>query len=274
MVRDLRGQYSLLKKLRVWFGARSVIVLTMGKVGTLTICNSLDRIGVGHVHPHSLYHTRPGVHFLHIQLTLAQRCWYFYKTLTKRLKVKLWSALTREIIIITGVRDPFSRSISAYFEQSHYFGGVPNHWGFDEIRQDFEKRALLDATTTWFDKEIKRFSGIDVIGSDFPKDKGFKSYQNGKVRLFVYRIDRLNDLGTQIGAFLHMPDFAVCSANETINSQSAEKYKAFVESYKFDRATAEKIADSAYLKTFYTESEIAAMLTRWLSQGVEKETLR
>ena len=89
MVENLRGQYGFFKKLRVWFGGRSVIVLTMGKVGTLTICNSLNRIGFQHVHPHSLYYTRPGVHFLDIKLSPAQRLWYAYKTLMKRLKVRI-----------------------------------------------------------------------------------------------------------------------------------------------------------------------------------------
>ena len=271
MSNNLRGEYGLFKKLHVWFGGRSVIVLTMGKVGTLTICNSLDRIGFRHVHPHSLYFTRPGVHFLDIQLTPAQKVWYAYKTFTKRLKVKIWSLVSSEIIIITGARDPFSRAISAYFEQSHYFGGVPDHWGFDEIREDFEKRAFVDATTTWFNKEIKRFSGIDVISSDFPKELGYKSYRNGKIRLFVYRIDRLNDLGPQIGTFLGMPDFAICSANETSDSPNAEKYTDFARRYKFDRATAEELVDTAYVKTFYSNAEIDALLTRWVNGDVKLE---
>lgn len=274
MADNLRGQYGFFKKLRVWFGGRSVIVLTMGKVGTLTICNSLDRIGFRHVHPHSLYHTRPGVHFLDIHLTPAQRVWYAYKTFTKRLKVRIWSALSSEIILITGARDPFSRAISAYFEQSHYFGGIPDHWGFDEIREDFTKRAFVDATANWFDKEIKRFSGIDVVGSDFPKELGYKSYRHGKLRLFVYRIDRLNDLGPQIGAFLGMPEFAIFPVNETSDSQNAAKYADFTRRYKFDCATAKKLAATAYVKTFYSDAEIAALLARWVDQGGEQDAPR
>ncbi|WP_417270763.1 putative capsular polysaccharide synthesis family protein [Celeribacter sp.] len=274
MSENLRKQYGFLKKLSVWFGGRSVIVLTMGKVGTLTICNSLDRIGFKHAHPHSLYYTRPGVHFLNIKLTPAQTVWYAYKTFTKRLKVRIWSLLSNEIIIITGARDPFSRAISAYFEQSHYFGGIPKHWDFDEIREDFEKRAFLDATVSWFDKEIKQFSGIDVIGSDFPKELGYKTYQNGKLRLFVYRIDRLNDLGAQIGKFLGVPDFSICPANETSDSLNAEIYADFAKRYKFNRETAQNLTESNYIRTFYSDAEIAALLERWVDQNGEREARR
>lgn len=264
MANNLRGKYGFFKKLCVWFGSSSVIVLTMGKVGTLTICNSLDRVGLKHVHPHSLYFTRPGVHFLDIELTPAQTVWYAYKTFTKRFKVTIWSRLSREIIIITGARDPFSRAISAYFEQSHYFGGIPQHWGFDEIREDFEKRAFLHATASWFDKEIKRFSGIDVIGSDFPKELGYKTYRKGKLRLFVYRIDWLTDLGAPLGEFLGLSKFSIFPANETSVSQNAKKYTEFVKRYKFDQAIAQTLVDSTYVKTFYSDEEIATLLSRWV----------
>lgn len=265
MANELRVQYGFFQKLRVWFGSRSVIVLTMGKVGTLTICNSLEQIGFRHAHPHSLYYTRPGVHFLDIRLTLWQRIWYTYKTVTKRLKVFIWSALSSEIMIITGVRDPFSRAISAYFEQSHYFGGVPDDWSFSEIKEDFEKRACITATTTWFDKEIRRFSGIDVLNSDFPRDKGYKSYQKGSVSLFVYKMDSLNNLGPQIAEFLSVQDFSILPTNETGSSHNALKYKEFARRYKFDREIANELIESDYMKTFFSTEDIATLLKRWVA---------
>ena len=93
MPRDLSIEHRFIDKLKVWFGANGIIVLTMGKVGTLTVCNSLEHAGFRSVHPHSLFFTRPGVHFIDIALSPRQRLWYAYKTLTKRLKVALWRLL-------------------------------------------------------------------------------------------------------------------------------------------------------------------------------------
>ena len=264
MARDLRAEYGFFDKLMVWFSANSVIVLTMGKVGTLTVCNSLEHVGFRNVHPHSLFYTRPGVHFIDVALTPRQRFWYAYKTVTKRLKVALWHLLSGEILIITGVRDPFSRAISAYFEQSHYFGGIPEDWGYEEIKADLEKRAFFEATTTWFDDEIKRFSRIDVLASDFDHKLGYKTFRKGKVRLFVYRMGKLDGLGTQIAEFLGLERFDILKANDTSDSRNAEKYREFIGRYKYDPALAAKLIRTRYVQTFFSADEIAALEARWV----------
>ena len=164
---NLRKQYNFIEKLKVWFGRKTAIVLTMGKVGTLTICNSIRYHGWKHVHPHSLYFSWPGVHFLKVELSLIKKFFYFYKTFTKRLKVFFWSRTVGEIIIITGVRDPFSRPISAFFEQIHYRGGIADSLSFDEVLKSFEDLSYKCSTLDWFDLEVKRFTGIDIYDYSF-----------------------------------------------------------------------------------------------------------
>lgn len=264
MPRDLRVEHGFVDKLKVWFGANGIIVLTMGKVGTLTVCNSLEHVGFRSVHPHSLFFTRPGVHFIDIALSPRQRLWYAYKTGTKRLKVAFWRLLSSEILIITGVRDPFSRAISAYFEQSHYFGGVPEEWDYDQIKDDLEKRAFFHATTSWFDQEIKRFSGIDVLDSNFDPELGYKTYRKGKIRIFVYRMDKLDGLGPQIADFLGRADFEILKTNDTSDTQNAAKYRDFTKRYRYNPALAEALVGTRYVQTFFSPDEIAALEGRWV----------
>lgn len=264
MARDLRVEHGFLDKLKVWFSNNSVIVLTMGKVGTLTVCNSLEQAGFGNVHPHSLFFTRPGVHFVDIALTRRQRLWYAYKTFTKRIKVALWHFCSGEVLIISGVRDPFSRAISAYFEQSHYFGGIPDEWGYDDIKADFERRALFNSTTKWFDAEIKRFSGIDVLASDFDPALGYKVFGNRKVRLFVYRMEKLNELGPQIADFLGIEKFEILKTNDTSDSHNACKYMDFAKQYKYDAKLVKRLIETRYVQTFFTANEILALQSRWV----------
>lgn len=259
----LRRQLNFKEKMNAWFHPNSVLVLTMGKVGTLTICNSLEVIGMHHAHPHSIRFTRSGVHFIKIDHKLQEKLFYAYKTILKRLKVFIWKSLPRKKVIITGLRDPFSRAISAYFEQSHYFGGIKSEWSFDDIVRDFEERFLINATTAWFDSEILPLSQIDVYKESFPKQHGYAIYENAKFKIFLYRLDFLNDVELPLRDFLKRDDFKLQSVNLTETSPHAETYLQFKKLYKFDVGVVNKILESKYMQHFYTDTERENLRERW-----------
>ena len=99
---DLRKEYSFFEKFRVWFNSNLIVVYTVGKVGTLTICASLRASGFRHIHPHSLFFTWPGIYFLAVDLSVFQRTFYFFRTYLKRVKVSIWKLLVPKIKIILG----------------------------------------------------------------------------------------------------------------------------------------------------------------------------
>lgn len=262
---SLRREYSLFEKFRVWFGEKTVIVFTMGKVGTLTICNSLRNIGYRHVHPHSLRFTRPGVHFLKVDLSFRQKIKYKVLTVLKRAKVAIWKFSCRKIVIITGVRDPYSRNISAYFEQVHYLGGIDNSSTLKDIENHFNEVCIFDAPLTWFDKELKRVTGIDVFSYPFDREKGFCIISEGKYRILVYRIDKLSSLGEEIGQFIGDKRFEILSTNSSEQGQYFDKMCKLKKSYKFDVDKVRMYNESKYIKHFFTASENQKFIERWSS---------
>ncbi|MFT6905921.1 MAG: hypothetical protein ACJAS1_002584 [Oleiphilaceae bacterium] len=265
---SLREEYSGLEKIKVWFGRKSVVVFTMGKVGTLTICNSLRKIGYRHVHPHSLRFTRPGIHFLKVPLSATEKKKYFIRTLLKRIKVWVWKLCKREILIITGVRDPYSRNLSAYFEQVHYLGGINSSATPDQVRDLFEQTCDFDAPLNWFDDEVLKVTGINVYDYPFDINKGISIIKKGKYKLLVFRVDKLNSLETEISEFLYEEKFKVLSTNSSDNGDYSVQSKTLRDSYKYDTKLAKHFTNSKYMNHFFDAQEIEELEARWSNPSI------
>jgi hypothetical protein len=267
----LREEHKFFTKLLSWFGGKGVIVFTMGKVGTLSIINSLDRLGIKHSHPHSLRVTRPGVHFIKdVPLSKLDIIFYLYKTIYKRIKVAIWKVYSKEIVIVTGVRDPFSRSISAFFEQSHYLKEDIDKLAYNKVHQLFRDYYLLDSTISWFDKEIFKVFGIDVYKYDFDINKGFCVIKKGKVRLFIYRLDKLNTLEVELKRFLSLDDFELHNTNIRSNnpdeSLKQNNYNKLKKQYKFSKMEFNNISRSKFMVHFFTKKEIEGLRKKWTNE--------
>ncbi|WP_299061918.1 putative capsular polysaccharide synthesis family protein [uncultured Polaribacter sp.] len=257
----LRKELNLIQKIKTWFGSNSVIVLTMGKVGTLTICNSLEKIDINHVHPHSLIHSYPGTHFLkNVKLPFSKHIYYTYKTITKRIKIKIWKLLSSEIVIVTGIRDPFSRYISAFFEQAHYLNYDTNKNDIEDVIKKLDYHGDFNSTFNWFDKEINKVFGIDVFKFNFDKEKGYSVITKGKVKLFIYRLDKLNDLEAELKDFIGSEKFKLISHNILDNNLNYLKLK---DAYKFKKIEINEVVKSEFMKHFYKKDELNNLLDKW-----------
>lgn len=261
---SLRQEYSTLEKIKVWFGDKSIIVFTMGKVGTLTVCNSLREVGYKHVHPHSLRYTKPGVHFLKVKLNFFNKIKYTFKTLSKRVKVFFWKLTKQEIFIITGVRDPFSRNVSAYFEQLHYLGGLGSRNSFSEIAAYFDETCDFEAPIHWFDKEVLQVTGINVYETPFDKEKGYSIINKGKYKIFVYRVDKLNMLENEMAQFIDDDSFKLLSTNISDEGEYSQQLKLLKNNYKYQKEIADTFVDSLYMKHFFSGSEIEDIKNKWV----------
>lgn len=258
----LRNSLNFRQKIKTWFGNKSVIVLTMGKVGTLTISNSLRKIGFNHVHPHSLIYSYPGTHFLkNIKLPINKHLYFIYKTLMKRIKVFFWKNLTKKIIIITGVRDPFSRYISAFFEQSHYLNFDTNSENYHQVLKKLNKHGNFKSTFEWFDKEIYRTFKINIYDHKFNKTEGYQIIKKKNIEIFIFRLDKLDNLEDKIREFLDEKEFRLISHNVLENNLNYNKTKLL---YKFNSLEFDEAIKSTYFKHFYDEQDVFKFRKRWM----------
>jgi len=259
----LREEYGLFDKIKVWFGVKSVVVYTMGKVGTLTICNSLERAGFRHVHPHSLRYTKPGVHFLKVKLSGSQKVKYGVMTFLKRMKVAIWKILKRDIVIITGVRDPYTRNISAFFEQIHYLGGIKKGSSMEDVKRLYDSVCEFDASLYWFDDEMLAVTGIDVFDYPFDKGLGYAVIEKGKYRILIYRLDKLDGLKGQISEFIGCDKFTIESTNFTEKGEYSDLMKKFKAEYKYSDVASRKYSQSKFMRHFFSGEEIRLFAMRW-----------
>lgn len=174
--------------LRKYADAGNILIYQMGKVGSTSLQEGITNSS----HFHTLYNNYP-----------CQAMFRYYgRELQFKLLVK--NAVKRSLIlrrpevrILCVVREPRARSISMLFQDiniwmSEYFRGH-----FEEARRE-GMELLFDVYckacdhgyhNTWFDREIRRFTGIDVFAAPFDTRAGYALHQRGKFRLLLVRAE-------------------------------------------------------------------------------------
>jgi len=130
---------------------------------------------------------------------------YFYDLL-RRLVIRR----RREVKIISVIRNPIERNVSMFFQDFPY-------WYIDYRKRNRSVSRFSDASVVkdmyetvfphsyvdeWFDKEIKRLSGIDVYEHPFDREKGFQEYRNGKYSLLLLEMTKIEDNWPVIESFV------------------------------------------------------------------------
>lgn len=257
---------------------KSIWIFQPGKVASQTIWNSIQNISI---------------QFHSIAVPLS-----FYNAKHEELRGKIEEVKRRKIHIVTGVREPISRDISAMFQNSdqtlfpismmnsNVFQFYGNYYVTSELNTDEEMVARCpwwrdDLNTSfydyveilmkyrldefkWFDNEIKAIFGINIFDNPFDKKRGFSVIENENIKIFIYKAERLNDLEKELGDFLGVPNYQLVNRNEgqhKIYKWLYDDFKKYVKipSHYYDFY----YKDNSYLNYFYTDEEINAYKTYW-----------
>ena len=180
----------------------SLLIYQPGKVGSVALESSIE----DSVHVHTFYGNSP--------------CWVAAKYRSPGIlgftksKVKFWFrrfaiAKRKRTKVISVVRDPLSRNISMFFQELAFWI-ICYQLKYDPDMRHIDEEFLLDVFSkafdheyinNWFDKEIKKLTGIDVLSEGFDKDRGYSIYSNANFDLLVVKIEHLEDLTEVIRNF-------------------------------------------------------------------------
>ena len=211
-----------------------VFVYQMGKVGSTSIYESLRDQYSGEVLHSHCFGTKNDEAAVHKLYRLHRR---------ERLPVK----------IISPIRDPISRNVSAMFQNFELITGQKfrNYTGtVEELMEPFLQRTYHILPHIWFDENLLTNFGIDVYATPFP-DSGFARYQKGPVEVLVLRHDLPNPIKQKlIGDFTGQPDFSLRSTNVSSTKAYAETYAAFKRN-KLPSHYVNRMLDSKYARHFY-----------------------
>ncbi len=252
-----------------------IVVYQMGKVGSSTVYRSLRSLDL----PRPVHH----VHLLNDLDTIEEGVRRSYTdpvgTLTQ---IEKGRKLRRRVLrnrattwrVISLVRDPVQRNVSAFFESvTEVIPDAYERWARDDLTLADIKTAFLDrfdheAPLSWFQSQLLPVFGIDVFAVPFDTEKGYETYEAPGARLLVIRLENLVDRGNAaIGEFLGLDEFELVPTNSATAKRYAALYSEFERRVTLPAGYLARMYDSRFARHFYTATEIEAFERRWTEAG-------
>ena len=192
-------------------------------------------------------------------------------------KIQTAEKTHREIVIITGVREPISWQLSQFFEARRYsqaedvddFLKEPDDY-LNRLKERLKQVFTIAVEEgpkifSWFDEQVKPVVGIDVYKEGFDKEAGYQVYRKGQIVWLVYimekwigRIDEL--LEKTLG-------LEVCAkpTNRTEDRTDAFLYYLANRSFKLTEEQIDGILGGGF-STFYTEADRKFLESKWTAK--------
>jgi hypothetical protein len=197
--------------------------------------------------------------------------WLFYRVIRRGIRRR------RSLKIITLVRDPIGRNVSMFFQDLHYWLA----YYFSRVRRDrahaegvdvlvdcfrstFDHRYPLD----WFDRELKRLTGIDVYEHAFDHAAGYMRIDKGRVSVLVVHSEKLRESWPAIEEFCGRK-LVPREDNRGARKWYARSYSEFLETYVPSKAELDEMYSSRYATFFFSDEARAELRRRWSRDGAQ-----
>ncbi len=258
---------SLLNKMTFFLdGNEYVWNIQAGKTGSTTIQEMLGNAGIPAIHGHSI--------------TFPDWGNAKYK--------EIWDSAVKQkmeqkIKVICLVRNPLDRDYSTFWQpfssnnpriilhseatclQEKYDSFIENTIMRNVPEEVYGrlKPATWHDEFYWFDREIKSGLGIDVYNHPFDKETGYTIISEGKIEVFLGKLELLEDyidaLGDFVGAELKM-----VKANAASKKWYSMTYKAFRKHVQIDRKyVMHYLEGNPRVDHFYTHKEKSVFYQEW-----------
>ena len=264
-----------------------LIIIQMGKVGSKSVKRTLDALDLDMPIYHSHLLTKARIaetekkrkkFFRTSRESYLKRPWLnqFLRTqIDKGLVDKKWK-------LITLTRDPVARNLSTFFEnlevrllndndefviESDYYDIHALTVTSDDVQvltELFHDRVKHDSPLEFFDRELKGVFGVDVYGSEFPKSKGYKIYNDKIADVLLIRLEDLDYRAPEaFKEFLDIDNFILKHENIGSNKNYSAIYARFKREIYLSETYLDKFYNSKYMRHFYTEEEINTLREKW-----------
>jgi hypothetical protein len=185
---------------------------------------------------------------------------------------RLMQRCPQKVRIITLVRDPFSRNLSAYFQNLHRLAPQVSN-GKPDIEPSFVAQSFLntydvDIPLKWFDLELFQNTGIDVFSLPFDAKTKAGIYFETKFPLLIMRTD-LSDEGKleKLKEFLAKPVLKIREANRGEEKRYDDLYQRVKQYLRFPPEQVDYILQSKLMTHFYSHEERQAFARDYRRQG-------
>lgn len=227
-----------------------VFVYQMGKVASTSIFESLNRQYDGkvlHAHTFGAFHASADV-----------RALYRYHQST-----------SSPIKIITLVREPVTRNLSAFFQNFRRDTGQSVEecdLSAVELKRKFMSNYPHEIPLVWFDNNLRKHFQIDVYDYPFP-DCGHLRMSNQQVEVLLMRHDLANSLKEElVGEFVDLKEFQLKDYNVGAEKQYAHLY-AKLQQAKLPLKHLYYLASSKYMHHFF-HSDMREIIYSWSDEPI------
>lgn len=255
----------LLRWQALFLGSRpAVLVLQMGKVGSMSLAEAVRRTGKFRVFQFHLLNKDE------IQESIAasesRRCYPPKHLYVSNFVINHVLPRSDCPKIITLVRDPVARNLSAYFENIQIY--VPNiiHETPDTLTliENFLATDLHTQPAEFFDKEIKANFHFDVYNYEFPPDRGHEIIRTAKIEILIMQFEQSEHIKKEaICRFLDISTITIPKLNMSGNKFYAEQYKKVLDTISLPREYLDRTYGSTFMTHFYSPHQIQAFRERW-----------
>ncbi|MBK6775617.1 MAG: hypothetical protein IPG74_07120 [Flavobacteriales bacterium] len=240
------------------------LIYTLGKVGSSTLYATLKKklpgVPVHHVHYLS-------EKFLGDLLPKSDVYFRKHIGLGRRILADLDKHKDKRIKIITLVREPVARDVSALFQTWRgRFGDVPFDSKSNTELIAHLKERKFQHTLTWFDEEFKEWTGVDIYSLPFDMHQGYSIHHTERFDILVVKLEQLNEcFASAMHEFIGLDLSRLELANIGEEKLSREKYKSLAAENPFHARRTGPRLRLQYMRHFFSDEEIATARERWSS---------
>lgn len=181
-----------------------------------------------------------------------------------RKAVDIISGGARPVRVITIVREPIARNISAFFQNLHAFA-LSHEVPTDQLVEAFKTRYPHNVPLEWFDRELNDGVDFDIFAESFDRDARVGRYSKNAFEFLIMRMDaELGRQQTEVSEFVGQPVSLVIE-NSSKTKPYAAAYQAFKNHLSLEPEYVERMYNSKFAKHFWTENELSQLAERHLA---------
>lgn len=168
------------------------------------------------------------------------------------------------------LRDPIDHALSHFFYNFTSLTGrslAERPWTYSELLRLYWVKNTITGYTTfeyWFEKELQRYTGLDVFAQPFDRERGWQEYKLGNLAVLLMKIEL--DIPTKnsiLSSFLNLKNLQIRSINRGEDQSYASIYQLFRENFSLKQDRLDEIYSGRYAKHFYTQQEISRFMHKW-----------
>lgn len=240
----------------------------MGKAGSSSIQEAIrtsDAFASFHVHRLMPASTEQ------IQLRYRAGEKYYRDMCLEELLFNHFRRTGRSAKIVCPIREPFSHSYSSFFQnlpRSTRGRATAQTATIDQLKALFLNWEELGRATHWIDDELSAFLNFDVLSIPFDRTKGWAIFECGPYEVLILKSEIGDDIKSRaLETFLGTKGIQVSRSNIATSKPYDLLYRKFIDQVKIPEDIASRWLNSRYVKTFYSEKELAETINTHVEFG-------